>query len=105
MADKAHTPYFFEKLPLPPQLTYQIQTMVGQEMIEIQTQMLKELRGRIFANDHLYHWYEVFSTVLVPLATIEWAYEVQIRFLKAKQGVSTRNFTNLSSVTHDMFDE
>ena len=105
VADETHTPYFCEKPPLPPQLTYQIQTIVGHAMLEIQMQTLKELKGRVFAKARARHWYEVFLTIFILLATIEWIYQVQVRFLKAKQGVSTRNFTNISYVTQHMFDE
>lgn len=100
-----HTPHFFEKLPLPPQLTFQIQTMIGLVMIEDQKQVLKDLKARVFAKDRIRHWYEVFLTIFVLLATIEWVFQVQIRFLKAKQGVSDRLFTNISYATQHMLDE
>jgi len=103
--DEVHTPYFFEKLPLPAQLIFQIQTMIGQAMLEVQTQILKELKARVFSKQRHTYWYEVFLTTFVLLATIEWVYQIQIRFLKAKQGVSTRNFTNISYVTQSMLDE
>jgi hypothetical protein len=59
--DEMHTPYFFEKLPLPPQLTYQTQTTIGQAMAEVQTQVLKYLKARVFSKQRHDYWYEVFS--------------------------------------------
>lgn len=52
--------HFFEKLPLPPLLTYQIQAMIEQLMMDIQTQILKDLKARIFAKDRIRQWYQVF---------------------------------------------
>ena len=103
--EQVHTPYFFEKLPLPPQLTIQIQTMIGQLMLDIQKKILKDLKTRIFAKDRIHHWYEVFLAIFVLLATIEWVFQVQMRFLKAKQGVSSHLFTNVSFATQHMLDE
>jgi hypothetical protein len=103
--DEAHTPYFFEKLPLPPQLTFQIQTMIAAAMIDIQTQVLKELKTYIFSKARLRHWYEVFLATFVLLATLEWVYQCQIRFVTAKQGVSPRNLANISYVTQYALDE
>ncbi len=103
--DQVHTPHFFEKLPLPPMLTYQIQAMIGQVMMDIQTQILKDLKVRVFAKDRIRHWYEAFLAIFVLLATIEWVFQVQIRFLKAKQGVNERLFTNISFATQHMLDE
>ena len=103
--DQLHTPHFFEKLPLPPLLTYQIQAMMGQLMIDIQTQILKDLKAHIFAKDRICQWYQVFLAIFILLATIEWVFQVQIRFLKAKQGVSHHLFTNVSYATQHMLDK
>ena len=103
--EQVHTPYFFEKLPLPPQLTIQIQTMVGQLMLDIQKQILKDLKARVFAKDRIRNWYEVYLAFFILLATIEWVFQVQMRFLKAKQGVSNQLFTNVSFATQHMLDE
>ena len=105
VADQTSTPYFFEKLPLPPQLTFQAQTMVAAAMMDIQAQVLKELKTRIFSKDRFRHWYEAFLTIFILLATLEWVYQIQMLFVKAKQGVSARNLTNLSYVTQSMLDE
>ena len=103
--DQVHTPHFFEKLPLPPMLIYQLQSMIGQVMMDIQTQILKDLKVRVFAKDRMRHWYEAFLAIFILLATIEWVFQVQIRFLKAKQGVNERLFTNISFATQHMLDE
>ena len=103
--DQVHTPHFFERLPLPPLLTTQIQGMVGLVMMDIQTQILKDLKARVFAKDRIRHWYEVFLAIFILLAIIEWVFQVQIRFLKAKEGVSNRLFTNISFATQHMLDE
>jgi hypothetical protein len=105
VATRKHTAYFFEKVPLPPQLTLQIQTLVGHMMLDIQKQVLKQLKACIFSKDRIRHWYEVLLVVFVLLATIEWVYQTQIRFLQTKQGVNERNFTNISYVTQYMLDE
>ncbi|KAM6520226.1 hypothetical protein FALCPG4_013779 [Fusarium falciforme] len=96
VVDQKHTPYVFHKIPLPPQLTYQIQTLVGLVMTDIQKELLKELKKRVFSKDRLRTWYELFLVIFILLSTIEWVYQVQIRFVKAKEGVSTRNQNNLS---------
>ncbi len=103
--DELDTPYFFEKLPLPAQLTYQIQTMIAHEMLETQTLLLKELKNRIFHRDRQRHWYEVYLTVFILLATIEFVYRVQMWFVRAKAGVSARNLTNIAFVTQTMLEE
>ncbi|KAJ4292765.1 hypothetical protein N0V90_009428 [Kalmusia sp. IMI 367209] len=105
VADEEHTPYFFEKLPLPAQLILQIQTMIGFVMVDIQADILKELKKRIYAQDRLKHWYEIFLTIFILLASIEWVYQIQMRFVKAKTGVSDRNHTNISYVTQYMLEE
>ncbi|UPK95160.1 hypothetical protein LCI18_006095 [Fusarium solani-melongenae] len=105
VADQEHTPYFFHKIPLPPQLTYQIQTLVGLVMTDIQKELLKDLKKRVFSKDRLRTWYELFLVIFLLLSTIEWVYQVQIRFVKAKEGVSTRNQINLSYVTRYMIDQ
>ena len=73
--------------------------------MEIQVQTLKDLKARVFAKDRVRHGYEVFLTIFVLLVTIEWAFQVQIRFLKAKQGVSDRLYNNVSFTTQYMLDE
>lgn len=105
VADQVHTPHFFEKLPLSPTLTWQIQTIVALAMMDIQTLILKDLKARIFSKDRFHPWYEVFLAIFVLLAVVEWVYQVQIRFLKAKQGVSNRLFTDLSFATQHMLEE
>ena len=103
--DEVHTPHFFEKLLLPPMLTFQIQAMIGQVMMDIQPQILKDLKTRVFAKDRIRHWYEAFLAIFILLATIEWVFQVQIRFPKAKQGVCDYLFTNISFATQHMLDE
>ncbi|KAI1127106.1 hypothetical protein F5Y10DRAFT_243431 [Nemania abortiva] len=103
--EESEIPYFCGKLPLPAQLTYQIQTMVSLGMREVQAKLLKELKSRIFHKDRQRHWYEVYLTVFVLLATIEFVYRVQMRFVRAKAGVSTRNLANITFVTQSMLDE
>ena len=105
VADKEHTPFVFENLPLPPQLTYQIQTLIALVMHEVQAQILKELKTRVYHKDRIRHWYELYLVIFTLLATIEWVYQVQMRFVKAKEGVNERNLTNLSYVTQYMIDE
>ncbi|KAL2680346.1 hypothetical protein Neosp_007943 [[Neocosmospora] mangrovei] len=105
VADQEHTPYFFHKIPLPPQLTYQIQTLVGLVMTDIQKDLLKDLKKHVFAKDRLEKWYELFLVIFILLSTIEWVYQVQLRFVKAKEGVSERNQIKLSHVTQYMIEE
>lgn len=110
VAEETHTPYFFEGLPLPPQLTYQVQTMIGYEQMAAQKFVLNGLKKLILhqhgkSNDRLASWYEVYLTMFLLLASVELVYQVQIRFLTAKQGVSERNLTNVSFVTQNMLEE
>ncbi|KAI0420828.1 hypothetical protein F5X98DRAFT_391563 [Xylaria grammica] len=100
-----NTPHFFKNLPLPAQLTYQIQTMVAHEMLDTQASLLKELKGRIFHKERQLHWYEVYLTVFILLASIEFVYGAQMRFVRAKAGISDRNLTNIAFVTQAMLDE
>ncbi len=74
-------------------------------MVKVKTLVLKDLRSRVFSKQRHKCWYEVFLTTFILLATIEWVYQIQIRFLKAKQGASTRKFTNISYVTQYMLDD
>ncbi|KAI0533769.1 hypothetical protein GGR58DRAFT_506010 [Xylaria digitata] len=100
-----NTPHFFEKLPLPAQLTYQVQTMIAHDMLDTQTPLLKELKSRIFHKDRQRHWYEVYLTIFILLASIEFVYRAQMRFVRAKAGISDRNLTNIAFVTQAMLDE
>ena len=108
--DQVHTPHLLEKLPLSPQLTSQIRGMVSLVMMDIQTQILKDLKRRVFAKVCIGHWYEVFVAILVLLASIEWVFQVQIRILKAKEGVNKegvndRLVINISFATQHILDE
>ncbi|KFA45340.1 Sat20 [Stachybotrys chartarum IBT 40293] len=105
VVDQLHTPYFFDKVPLPPQLTCQIQIMVAQVMLDKQKNALKRLQERALSKNRHKVWYECYLTIFILLATIELVYQVQLRFVKAKQGVSDRNATNLSYVTQYMIEE
>lgn len=105
MAEMNNRPYFIENVPLPAQLIFQLQTMIGLAMMDKQKQALKVLKRKIFSKDRFRDWYEVFLAIFVLLATIEWVYQVQMRFVNAKQGVSERNRNNLSYVTQCMLDE
>ncbi|KAI0399864.1 hypothetical protein F4802DRAFT_533130 [Xylaria palmicola] len=103
--DELVTPHFFERLPLPAQLTYQIQTMIIDEMLNTQTLLLKELKNRIFNKNRQRYWYEVYLAVFILLATIEFVYRAQMRFVRAKAGMSDRSLTNIAYVTQAMLDE
>lgn len=106
ISESTPAPHFFEKLPLPPQLTMQIQIMAAQVLQDIQGQLLKELKARIFTTrSRQTGWYEIFLTMSVLLASIEWVYQVQMRFERAKEGVSQRLSANIKYITRSMLDE
>lgn len=74
------TPHYFEKLPLPPVLTYQVQGMIGLIMLKDQSAILKELKAKIYRPDHVRHWYEIFLTIFVLLFVVEFTVQVQQRY-------------------------
>jgi hypothetical protein len=73
------TPHYFEKLPLPPVLTYQVQGIIGLIMLKDQAAIMKELKTKIYRQDHVRGWYEIFLTIFVLLSVVEFTYQVQQR--------------------------
>lgn len=99
------TPFWFEGVPLPPQLTYQFQTAVAMLQVKAQQQLRKELKRLIFAKNRKANWHVVFLCVFILLATIELVYQAQARFHEAKSGVSEKNSQNVSFVTRLMNEQ
>lgn len=74
------TPDYFEKLPLPPVLTYQVQGIIGLIMLKDQAAITKELKTKIYRQDPVRGWYEIFLTIFVLLSVVELAYQAQQRY-------------------------
>lgn len=85
--------YYFEGVPLPPFLTFQIQSMVAEGMQTTQKRILKDVKRRTFKagkSKHQANWYETFLAVFGLLFTIQLVYRTQIRFRGAHEGVGEK---------------
>lgn len=77
--DEKETPHYFQNLPLPPVLTYQIQGIIGLIMLEDQKAVISYLKKKIFRGDKIGGWYEIFMAVFILTCTLEFVYQVQLR--------------------------
>jgi hypothetical protein len=95
------TPHYFEDAPLPPFLTFQIQSMVAEGMQETQHEVIEFLKARIFKGkgtksakrkiekiDENVNWYETFLGIACLLAMAGWIYDTQLRFRDAHEGLA-----------------
>ncbi|KAH8176294.1 hypothetical protein LIA77_04712 [Sarocladium implicatum] len=106
--DIPNPPFFFKERSgglLPPQLTFQLQTIIAMTQSRLQLAVIKDLKRVIFAQNRRVHWRTVFLTVFVLFASIELVYKKQREFLKAKRGISQPYRDKVSSVTSYMMKE
>lgn len=73
-------PYYFEELPLPTMVSYVTQGLIAMQMVREQDYIIKELKRKIFKGSAKQkNWYEVYLTVFILLATVEYVYQKQKR--------------------------
>jgi hypothetical protein len=104
VAEEPEPPFFFEGNLLPPQLTYQIQMLIAQSQIKMQSDVIRALKHLMFPRNHE-KWYTIFLITFVLLSCIELMHHNQTSFLQLKRKNSETNRMNVSKVTIHMLGE
>lgn len=104
VAEEPEPPFFFEGNLLPPQLTYQIQMLIAQSQVKMQSDVIRALKRLMFPKRHA-QWYMVFLITFVLLSCIELMHHNQTSFLQLKRKNSEANRINVSNVTRHMLRE
>jgi hypothetical protein len=80
-----NTGEYYQTVPIPPSLDYQIDTIVMLHMDAEQKAIIKSLKRMIFSKERLKVWYEVYLTVFVLLSTTEYVYQAQQKYKQRHQ--------------------
>lgn len=106
--DVPNPPFFFKERSgglLPPQLTFQLQTIIAMTQTRLQLAVIKDLKRMIFAQNRRVHWRTIFLTTFILFSSIELVYRKQRDFLRAKRGISQPYRNNVSFVTQYMMNQ
>lgn len=108
--DDVESPYH-GRIPIPPLLDAQLDSLWMSKMGRIQKQVLSKLKNTVMSTDKRHNWFTIFLTVVVLLSNLEYVYQRQSEQVKryppsvGKSDLSVVSWTEEISFRMDTFQK